>query len=521
MKKISGLLIVAIIAFTIMTVGAASAAAPTSGALTFSAGTLTYPYEAAACCVKVGLSTGSLNANGYNGPPPGVVGGFGGGLITFTPWVDLPSSTRIIFTLTNATFGDVKYWLLDSGNISGATGLPEAATTDTVSGSVATFVVGLHPIPAGSILYFSTSNCCSPNSPSFTFCNATVGTTVTLKVTQCYDDPGAPEASSLTSCISNGVSILSIYQEYAFQVNPNDPNIGPPVVATIDDNPRDASEGREQFCLPNEGCPDHNGGKHTVRAPVGLINQIYRSPYTWRLSLADMPADSASIDWTLMGAQFSKLAELYLKDGNHGNTANFSINSDTNATLSIWNQGPYEFHDTHIDKLVMEVDGTSILGPQDFLITGALNFYSQACFNNVSLSPTKVITWDINAWQGTLPYMYAGGDTVGHSDDQFIKIFNNSALAAAVTVDVATDDGTTRPPISLGEIGAGATGLFWASSIASLASPHLPLQSAFTAVFTVAAPIDTVTAMSVQKRASGGERVAPVYTGKTSEYKQF
>ena len=115
--------------------------------------------------------------------------------------------------------------------------------------------------------------------------------------------------------------------------------------------------------------------------------------------------------------------------------------------------------------------------------------------------------------------MYAGADTVGHSDDQFIKIFNNSALPATVTVDVATDGGTAVPNISLGEIGAGQVGIFWASSIAQLAG--FPLQSAFSAVFTVAAPIDTVTAMSVQKRVSGGERVTPVYTGKASEYKQF
>ena len=340
-----------------MTVGVASAAAPTSGVLTFSRGTLTYPYEAANCCINVNLATGGLS-----GAPTGVVGGFPGGTITFEPWVDLPSSTRIVFTLTNATFGEGKYWLLDSGNISGATGLPEAATTDTVSSNVATFVVGLHPIPAGSVLYFSTANCCSPNSPSFQICSPAVGTNVSLAVTQCYDDPGAPVASSLTSCVSNSINILSIYQEFVFQVNPNDTNIGPPVVAMIDDNPTDRAEGRELFCLPEEGCPDHNGGYYTAGAPVGLINQIYRSSYTWRLSLADMPDNSAFINWTFTGAQLTKLDRLWLaaarEDRHPRYTKNFTINSDMNATLSIANQDQPEWHDTHIDMLNMEVDGT-------------------------------------------------------------------------------------------------------------------------------------------------------------------
>ena len=499
MKKILGLLIVAMLAFTVMA-GVASA-----GTLTYTGSVVGYPYEASACSVTLNLNNGALT----NAPTAYLAQQYasGGGLIQYVPTVDLPSGTRIIFTLTNATFADTKYYLLYDSNVL----LPEAATTDgTVLGTnTATFVVGLQPIPANTILDLSTGTGGITN-PSIVFAATTVPTWggscagVTLAINTCYDSVGP-----LASCLAPAINLVCIYKQFSFQTVPYD-YTQIPVTATIDVSPSDPADARKEFCTSEEGCPEHNGGHSTVRAFVGLLNEgIYN--YTWRISIEGAPTGSVGLSYTINGAQMNKLSVLNMQDGYEGYTVPFlPANNDTSrtATLPTSGSGTWVWHDTHQDYVVMTVDGTDILNPQSFNLSAALDFKGAACMNNVTFAASPAIIWNINGWQGTIPYMWASSDP---TQDTFCKIFNNSAINGQVTADVTSDDGSVVATVSLGTLDAGTVGIFWADNIATLAGVTVP--GAFATVITVNAPRNSVTAMCDQKRSSGNDRVVPVYTG--------
>ena len=468
---------------------------------------------AAACNVGINLNNGSLT----NAPTAYLTqqNPWGGGIIHFVPTVDLPSGTRIVFTLTNATFGDAKYWLLDTGNISGAVGLPESATTDgtVLNTNTATFVVGLAPIPANTILDFSVTVGTVTN-PSIVFAATTVPTWggnppncagASLQVNTCYDSNGA-----LASCLTNPVNLVCIYKQFSFQTTPYD-YTQIPVTATIDVSPADPAMARKEFCTSDEGCPEHNGGHTGVRAFVGLLNNGYDTVETWRVSIEGSPAGSVGLSYTINGAQMNKLSVLNMQDGNDGDTIPFlPATNDTSrtATLPTSGSGTWVWHDTTQDYVVMKVDGTDILNPQTFNLSAVLDFKGAACMNNVSFSATPAIIWNINGWQGTIPYMWASSDP---TQDTFCKIFNNSAINGQVTADVTSDDGSVVKTVELGTLNAGTVGIYWADNIATLAEVKVP--GAFATVITVNAPRNSVTAMCDQKRPGGVDRVVPVYTG--------
>ena len=119
-----------------------------------------------------------------------------------------------------------------------------------------------------------------------------------------------------------------------------------------------------------------------------------------------------------------------------------------------------------------------------------------------------------NGWEGTVPYMWA--DIA--SQDTFIKIFNNSSIAAPVTVAVTSDDGTKTGTVTLASIPAKSVGIYWANAIAT--SAGLTIPGAFGAVFTLNAPSNLITAVANQKRPGSVDRVLPVYHDGTG-YKSY
>jgi len=490
MKKISVLLIAAMISFTVITDTASA------GNITLSTGGgLSYPAEAAKSgAVAIDLGTGSLS-----GAPSAVIDNCGNSnpaTITYQTTSDLPSSARIVFHLNNGTWTQgIKYYLLDIG--SGLT----IAESDVVSGTDITFIVGNQIIAANETVYLSTTEGLPPTSPTIFMSRsmATAGNILTLGVPQCYDAVG-----TIQGCVANAFSLVSSYQQFTWSITPQ--------TKFIDVNPPS---------LRREFVP-RNADRDTVRAGLGLINHAYDACYTWRISLNSVPG-TATIDYTLndnSGGQLNKLDILVIHNNDdHDFTTN---NAGTQATLSVPAEDDWGLHDPHIDTLIMTVNGVDVLNPDTFYIIAALNFADKAKYSDVNMDSTLIITWDMHGWLGTVPYMYASSVA---ADDTFIKIFNNSAVDAPVYsihadvyADVTPDAGGTVYNVRIGAVPAGTVGIFWAKAIAEAAG--VPLNSSFGAVFTVAAPKDSVTAMANQKGSGGTERVIPVYTG-THGYKTW
>ncbi|MCK5219711.1 hypothetical protein KAR10_09315, partial [bacterium] len=172
--------------------------------------------------------------------------------------------------------------------------------------------------------------------------------------------------------------------------------------------------------------------------------------------------------------------------------------------------------DENLDiDLTFTVDGTTILNTRSFTATIDVNFEEASQTDEALLSGQAAGEWNMNGWQGTLPYMWASSTA---SEDTFIKIFNNSTLDADVSVDVNSDDGTVTATVTLAQIPAGTVGIYWANDIATDAGITVP--GAFAGIFTVNAPTNSVTAMANQKRAGGVDRVIPVYHDATN-YKSY
>ena len=490
MKKISGLLIVAMISFTLMT-DAASA-----GNIALSAGGgLSYPAEAA----KSGAVALDLNTGGLSGAPSAVIANCGSinpATITYQTTSDLPSSARIVFHLSNGTWTQgIRYYLLDTGS-----GLTMAAS-DVVSGPDITFIIGNQIIAANETVYLSTTEGLPPTSPTI-FMNssmATAGTNLTLGVPRCYDAVG-----TIQGCVASAFNLVGSYQQFTWSVTPQ--------TKFIDINPPS---------LRRDFVP-HTVDRDTVRAGLGLINHAYDACYTWRISLNSVPG-TATIDYILNnnnGGQLNKLDILVI---HNNDDHDFTINSaGTQATLSVPAEDDWGLHNPYIDTLIMTVNGVDVLNPDTFYIIASLNFADKTKYSDVNLDSTLIITWDMHGWLGTVPYMYASSVA---TDDTFVKIFNNTAINAVVYsidadvyADVTPDAGGTVYNVHIGTVPAGTVGIFWAKAIAEAAG--IPLNSSFGAVFAVTAPKDAVTAMANQKLPGGVDRAVPVYTG-THGYKTY
>ena len=485
MKKISRVLIVAMLAFTLM----AGAAFAGSIAIT---GPLAYPGEAAKfATITLDLSTGLLA-----GQPDAVIsncGADGTEEIDYTTTSDLPSSARVVFHIANGKWQTgVKYFLLDINN-----GFVTLAGSDVVTASDITFIIGNQVIPANTVMALSTTEV-AVTSPVINIGGNIAGTALTIGVPQCFDAVGP-----IVGGTAPPVTLITFFQQFSWQLEAR--------TKTIDVN---SPSLRTEF-LPWNG-PGSGGGNFHARAPLGLINSAYGNCNdTWRISL-NSGEGIATLRYTLddAGGQLNKLEDLFiLTEVNNITEYDFTVNSaGTQATLAIAADENYALHDTNIDTLVQSLTGEVKLNPDTFKITATLDFTNDNLYADVSLAQTTIIIWDINGWVGTVPYMFASGT---QAEDTFIKIFNNSTVDGEVTVDVTPDAGGTVLNVSLGTVPAGTIGIFWAGSgagnIAELAG--LPLGSAFGAVFIVNAPQNNVTAIADQKRPGAVDRVVPVYTG--------
>jgi hypothetical protein len=421
--------------------------------------------------------------------------------IVYKPTTDLPSGTRIVFTLTNGVFGDSKLYLLANANPAGPYDGITYASSDVISQGTATFIVGNFPIPANTLLIMSASQDTNINglmdatNIRVAMTTAAVGQQVSLAATQCFDAVG-PIVGGLASAIN----LILNYQQFAFQVVPG--------FAVIN---VEAPSLRRMFLCYAEGCDTESYGNVTLYDQQGSVGDGF-------IIDLNLLGSNATIQYTVTGGQLLKLNRLYLEDGEYDVTRNFTINSDSQATISFAansdpQDGQFPWYDQYADYLIFRVNGTSVLSPQTFNISGGLNLPSTD-YNSDTLASTLVMTWGINGWQGTLPYMWASA--VGQSTDTFIKIFNDSTVTGDVTVDVTPDLGPTTPNVALGSIPPGTVGTFWAADIAAAAGITLGAEGAsFAALFTVNAPQNAVTAMSVQKRAAATERVVPIYTDET------
>lgn len=117
-------------------------------------------------------------------------------------------------------------------------------------------------------------------------------------------------------------------------------------------------------------------------------------------------------------------------------------------------------------------------------------------------------TWIPNGYQAFNPYMYVGTAGDSHTDDVFVRLYNNSNGTAHVFVDVYPADGSASQRLVLADIASNTAGLYWAADIG--ASAGLAYGTSYAAQFTVTAPKDQVNGVSFMKR-TAGERQMPLY----------
>jgi hypothetical protein len=480
----------------------ASQVSPSGGAaLTNTASTkIAYPYEGA----KGGDDVISFDTGLLTGAPAAVsTQGTVKRSIVYIPTTDLPSGTRIVWTLTGATWGDTKYYLMKDTSATNFDGVT-VASTDSLSGGVATFVVGSTPVNAGTLLILSVSqdtvaNTSRDGSNAKVAINVTATGDATVAVTQCYDAVGA-----IAGGLASAINIINVYQEFSHAVTAK--------TATID---VESPALRKKFTVVAGSSTATTSWFGTNWTDAKGTNEFFVNLNT---------ASLANFTYTLTGGQLTKLiatSGLQLTDAAGAATAkNFTIGSATSGTLSFASNDHANWYNGTADTITFTVDGTTnTLDTQAFNLATTLTFSDTTSYNSVSNTATLAETWDINGWQSVVPYMWAA---TTEGEDTFIKIYNKSTIAGNVLADVVNDAGTSvGTNLSLGTVSANTVGIFWARNIAPLTTPAISLPNSFAAVFTVNAPKDSVTAMAVQKRLSGIERVIPIYTGTAGNYKNY
>jgi hypothetical protein len=405
MKKILGLLLVALIGFAV-TAGGASAGtlALTADQATANAAALNqtaiaayyYPAEAVgSATVTAPIQLNFSGAAGTTNMPAAVlnVGGAVVKSITYKPTTNLPSGTRVIFTLTNGKWKDATYYLLKQvgADFDGVT----VASADSITNNVLTFIVGSTAIDAGTIMLLSSAQDATQADTAMDGVNpiitmdaalATAGTGVTVAVTECYDSVGP-----IVGGLAGAKTLVTSYQQFAWTR-----------VEGSDDINVESPDLRKKFLLSavtplTPGSLKLEDSQAAVDVdPVLAGNQV--ANFGINLSVASL----ATLDYSVTGAQLLKLVAttgLKFNMDNGGVTLkNFTRVSDTSATLSIATDDSALWYNGTADTLIFTVLGTVTLDTQSFNATALLNFTDNAKYNDVALGSGSVMVWGINGW---------------------------------------------------------------------------------------------------------------------------
>ena len=436
---------------------------------------------------------------------PGITVGPGGTRdFWYTADLGLNIDWTLQFELTDATFEDANLALLydeatngsdlDGGGIGSLVKVGQLISGGTGE-STATFIITGFDIPANDTLYLSSQNAAMTGITMETLLS---GSVVKLGVTEVKTDGG----TDINAAEVTPVDIITSQVQISGSVST-------PVTSTID-----VVSGRLEFeadsPLPLAGAPgttlvQSRAGLTVLNDTAGIDDVVTLGP-TDMIDLTTEPTtDFDGVDPD--GLLFFDLNGDSTQDAGEELAINGTATGSFDATLVA---GAGEL------TLVIEVDGVEVLDTRIWNTTMSLDL-AAVPGDKTFFTNTASNTWNINGWQGTLPYMWAAST---QAEDTFIKIFNDSNLDASVSVDVTSDDGTVVATVDLANIPAGQVGIFWAFDIATAAGIAIP--GPFAATFTVNAATNSVTAMANQKRPGGVDRVVPVYhDGEQAGYKGY
>jgi len=430
--------------------------------------------------------------------------------IIYTPSTDLPSGTRLVFELQNGEWGDNEYYLINKDDES------IVATTDAVNGNQLVFIVGNSQVPAGTQLVLSAAQ---PNgdgvldpaevkSPKIKVYESFATSGVTVGVTQAYDSVG-----TIYGGLADPITIIKPYQQFVATVTK--------ATATIDVN--------EPSYRKNFVDETAVGGDTTLTTTTAKINIINKC------DVADLDGDgtddtSYCIDLDT-NANVANISMVIKAESSMVGVASIELIGDdgtkepatidvTNGTATInvdASTGGGVFINGVKDDVKLTLTGEDILYPQDFKVDLNLDFASDTTYNDDSLIAGDVIyEWNINGAQFKIPYLY-------NSSSTFVRIANEASMAGEISVDLFDESGNIIRGVSLGTVPGQGARVIFANEIveAAKAAGWTPDSTGrFTAIFTVAAPANNVSAIAVQKIPGGVDRVIPVLTSDTTSWKQ-
>ena len=461
-----------------------------------------YPAEA----VVAGDDEIDFNTAAVTASMPGAVVATGAALrtIAYVPTTDLPSGTRIVLTLTNATWVSTDLYLLSDEGAMDFDGVT-VASTDSMVGGVATFIVGSTPVNAGDILILSASQdgvddgARDGSNPAIALdaALATALTKVTVAATECYDAVG-PIAGGLAGAIN----IFGSYQQFGFTVA-----AGTATINVESPDFRTTFLASAVLSTGNIHIEDHQADAD-VDAPLAA-NQV--SFFAINLNTPSL----ATIDYTVTGGQLNKLASpngLVLDmDAADANDQAFTIVGDASATLSVATNDNAAWYNGAPENLDFTVNGTDTLDTQTFAIAGSLNFSDDTSYNDVSLDSTTVMSWGINGYQAKL---YLSTETGARYS--FITLHNESTSDGQIFCDLQFSDGTLWSNVGLGTLTANTSQTILGSAIITAGEAEgnttpTGANAKYLITFTVTGPTNNIHSWAFETR-DGTQRTIAIYT---------
>jgi hypothetical protein len=504
MKKILGLLLVALIGFAMMAGGACASTLDiaTAGAVALDAdadAASTGPYVVGSewLAGQAGVVDVDL---GSAIPTPGGVAAVRSDIL-YTPSIALGVNSTIVITVTNGAIApSAIYGLYRVAGVAGQV----ASLVDFTANAAGNYTSMTFKMTVATILndvLALTKDGLVPaagNRPVLRFTNAQlVAGNMTLQVTAAYDDTSLPLVAPTTAAevVAKETAQLSAKVRYLTGAGVYADGNATSVInveATPVARSKFVVEGAQDTPTTTTSTAAILVSAATVNNGIVVANAAYTITFT---------GDQTAIKATT-GVQLSDGAATSFIRG----VGQWTVSS-TFAAHDLVTPGS--------NDITITVDGTTIINTASYSVTLLIDPAEAGVANQTSLSSATAFVWTVNGWQATVPYHWAAAT---QAEDTFIKIFNNSTTTGNVSADVTPDGGGTVT-ISLGSIPAGTIGIFWANAIATAAGVTIP--GSFAAVYTVNAPQANVTAMAVQKRSGGSERVLPVYTGAPGAFKTW
>ena len=317
--------------------------------------------------------------------------------------------------------------------------------------------------------------------------------------------------SSITGGKADAIDLVTFKRQFGWKLNDTNGENN----SIIDVNPDDPTLARKVFVQNGNETPNID---ESVVVDVEFVNDASNLDDKITLTQNDklkitLEAEYPFTDY-LLDLGNGKYALEYDLDKNGLTTEDklFTIDSadPKKATIEI----DADASKLGTDNIYLKVNKTAILNPQKItahvqLYLPGQNNFTEDLFNGI------VYDWSINGAQFKISYMF-------NSDSTFVRIVNESSLDGEITADVQDEAGNTITAVSLGTVPAKGALILRGSEIYNAAknAGWTPSGPRFTVKLTVAAPEDQVSAVAVQKIPGGVDRVIPVLTPDTQEWKQ-